>query len=152
MMDSPNPAQKMTPETTSPARRRTPWVTYFLTRSIWKDDETDLRLLARCEVKPIEGRKKTISIHMGKPLLGESIEVLNLSVRSSNCLKRCGIRTIEDLMGQMESEADLLRIRNLGRKSAEEILTKLERYQALLLAEQNTEKSHSQNNLRGPDA
>ena len=53
-----------------------------------------------------------------------TIEELDLSVRSSNCLRRAGINTVEDLTNRTEDE--LLKVRNLGRKSFEEVLNKLE--------------------------
>lgn len=53
-----------------------------------------------------------------------TIEELDLSVRSSNCLRRAGINTVEDLTNKTEEE--LLKVRNLGRKSFEEVLNKLE--------------------------
>ena len=52
------------------------------------------------------------------------IEELELSVRSYNCLKRAGISTVEDLANK--SGADMMKVRNLGRKSLEEVLAKLE--------------------------
>ena len=51
------------------------------------------------------------------------IEDLDLSVRSYNCLKRAGINTIAELTGR--SEADMMKVRNLGRKSLDEIQEKL---------------------------
>ena len=52
-----------------------------------------------------------------------SIEELDLSVRSYNCLKRAGINTVEDLTNRTEEE--MMKVRNLGRKSLEEVLNKL---------------------------
>ena len=52
-----------------------------------------------------------------------SIEELELSVRSFNCLKRAGINTVNELT--MKSEDDMMRIRNLGRKSLDEVKNKL---------------------------
>lgn len=56
-------------------------------------------------------------------VLEMSIEELDLSVRSYNCLKRAGINTVEDLAGKTEEE--MMKVRNLGRKSLEEVLNKL---------------------------
>ncbi|WP_275493869.1 DNA-directed RNA polymerase subunit alpha C-terminal domain-containing protein, partial [Oenococcus oeni] len=53
----------------------------------------------------------------------EPIEELELSVRSFNCLKRAGINTIEDLTDK--TMHDMGEVRNLGRKSLEEIIQKL---------------------------
>jgi DNA-directed RNA polymerase subunit alpha len=52
-----------------------------------------------------------------------TIEDLDLSVRSYNCLKRAGINTLQDLTDK--SEAEMMRVRNLGRKSLEEVKNKL---------------------------
>lgn len=53
-----------------------------------------------------------------------TIEDLDLSVRSYNCLKRAGIHTVEDLT--KKSEDDMLKVRNLGQKSLDEVIKKLE--------------------------
>lgn len=52
------------------------------------------------------------------------IEELDLSVRSFNCLKRAGIFTVEELINK--SEEDMMRVRNLGRKSLDEVIAKLD--------------------------
>ena len=56
-------------------------------------------------------------------MLEMTIEDLDLSVRSFNCLKRAGINTVEDLINK--SEEDMMKVRNLGRKSLEEVIQKL---------------------------
>ncbi len=56
-------------------------------------------------------------------VLEMSIEDLELSVRSFNCLKRAGISTVEDLANK--SEADMMKVRNLGKKSLDEVTNKL---------------------------
>lgn len=56
-------------------------------------------------------------------VLEMTIEELDLSVRSYNCLKRAGINTVEDLINK--TEEDMMKVRNLGRKSLEEVLFKL---------------------------
>ena len=53
-----------------------------------------------------------------------TIEELDLSVRSFNCLKRAGINTVEDLINKSEDE--MIKVRNLGRKSLEEVMAKLD--------------------------
>ena len=57
-------------------------------------------------------------------VLEMTIEELDLSVRSFNCLKRAGINTVEDLIGK--SEDDMMKVRNLGRKSLDEVIGKLD--------------------------
>lgn len=56
-------------------------------------------------------------------ILEMTIEELDLSVRSFNCLKRASINTVEDLTNR--SEEDMMRVRNLGRKSLDEVVAKL---------------------------
>ena len=56
-------------------------------------------------------------------ILERTIEELDLSVRSYNCLKRAGINTVHDLTEK--SEAEMMKVRNLGRKSLEEVKLKL---------------------------
>lgn len=56
-------------------------------------------------------------------LLEMTIEELDLSVRSYNCLKRAGINTVHELTSK--SEAEMIKVRNLGRKSLEEVKQKL---------------------------
>ncbi len=56
-------------------------------------------------------------------ILEMTIEDLDLSVRSFNCLKRAGINTVEDLINK--TEEDMMKVRNLGRKSLEEVVQKL---------------------------
>lgn len=52
-----------------------------------------------------------------------TIEELDLSVRSYNCLKRAGINTVEELI--QRNEEDMMKVRNLGKKSLEEVVNKL---------------------------
>ncbi len=62
----------------------------------------------------VQGKEKVLEM---------TIEELDLSVRSFNCLKRAGINTVEDLINK--SEDDMMKVRNLGRKSLEEVVEKL---------------------------
>ena len=52
-----------------------------------------------------------------------SIDDLDLSVRSNNCLRRAGINTVDELI--QRTEEDMMKVRNLGRKSLEEVKKKL---------------------------
>lgn len=69
------------------------------------------------EIMVVTDNKKNESV------LGMTIEELDLSVRSFNCLKRAGINTVEDLI--TKSEEEMMKVRNLGRKSLEEVILKL---------------------------
>ena len=56
-------------------------------------------------------------------VLEMNIDELELSVRSYNCLKRAGINTVEELVNK--TSEDMMKVRNLGRKSLVEVLAKL---------------------------
>lgn len=64
-----------------------------------------------------------------------TIEELDLSVRSFNCLKRANINTVEDLISRSEDE--MMKVRNLGRKSLEEVINKLAMMGLSLTTEEN---------------
>ena len=64
-------------------------------------------------------RQETIK----EKVLEMTIEELDMSVRSFNCLKRAGIDTVEDLVNKTED--DMIKVRNLGKKSLEEVIQKL---------------------------
>ena len=53
-----------------------------------------------------------------------TIEELDLSVRSFNCLKRAGIDKVEDLINR--TEEDMIKVKNLGKKSLDEVINKLD--------------------------
>lgn len=71
---------------------------------VWKGDESEVK----------------------EQILTKTIEDLDLSVRSFNCLKRAGINTVGDLISK--SPEEMMRVRNLGKKSLEEVIAKLEEY------------------------
>ena len=74
-----------------------------------------------------EARKAEIMVEreetIKEKVLEMTIEELDMSVRSFNCLKRAGIDTVEDLINR--TEEDMIRVRNLGKKSLEEVIQKL---------------------------
>ena len=78
-------------------------------------------------VEPAPDNKNTV-LHM-------TIEELDLSVRSFNCLKRANINTVADLISKTEDE--MMKVRNLGRKSLEEVIGKLEAMGLSLADEEN---------------
>ncbi|HBU12097.1 MAG TPA: DNA-directed RNA polymerase subunit alpha [Clostridiales bacterium] len=77
---------------------------------------TELAEKAEIMVEKEEDKKEKI--------LEITIEELDLSVRSYNCLKRAGINTVEELI--MRNEEEMMKVRNLGKKSLEEVQQKLE--------------------------
>ncbi len=68
-------------------------------------------------------------------VLEMTIEELDLSVRSFNCLKRAGINTVEDLISKTQD--DMMKVRNLGHKSLEEVINKLDTMGLALASEDN---------------
>ncbi len=76
-----------------------------------------------------------------------TIEELELSVRSFNCLKRAAINTVEELT--QRSEEDMMKVRNLGKKSLDEVKAKLEEL-GLGTQDQATNNSLRKENLRMP--
>ncbi len=76
--------------------------------------------------KPADQRDKVLEL---------TIEELDLSVRSFNCLKRANINTVEDLISKTEDE--MMKVRNLGRKSLEEVINKLAMMGLSLASEEN---------------
>ena len=74
-----------------------------------------------------EARKAEIMVEreetIKEKVLEMTIEELDMSVRSFNCLKRAGIDTVEDLTNR--TEEDMIKVRNLGKKSLEEVIQKL---------------------------
>ena len=68
-------------------------------------------------------------------VLEMTIEELDLSVRSFNCLKRAGINTVEDLINK--TQEDMMQVRNLGHKSLEEVINKLDAMGLALASDEN---------------
>lgn len=79
---------------------------------------TELDDIAKMAEFMVESEEDTINKKLEK-----SIEDLDLSVRSYNCLKRAGINTVQELINQ--TEEDMMKVRNLGRKSLKEVKDKL---------------------------
>ncbi len=71
-----------------------------------------------------EGKKKKEQLQMLKELLNKSVDELEFSVRSANCLKNANILTIGELVQKTEQE--ILQMKNFGRKSLNEIKSVLE--------------------------
>ena len=72
----------------------------------------------------IFGKSVKVSIPFGEKTLDSSVDEIDFSVRSSNCLKRTGMMQIRDVVEAIEDER-LLRVRHLGKTSYSEIQTKL---------------------------
>ena len=80
-------------------------------------------------------------------VLDMTIEELDLSVRSFNCLKRANINTVADLISKTEDE--MMKVRNLGRKSLEEVIGKLEAMGLSLADEENNQRASVRISLQG---
>lgn len=102
--------------------------------NIWKADSSKGKMLSKNQKKEIQGIDEVIVFYKGPQLMEAEIAMLSLSVRSSNCLHRIGYRTIGDIVDAIESWQDLLKVRNLGRTSAVEIICKMKEYQESLLS------------------
>ena len=122
-----------------------------LTLEVWTDgtisarDAVSLRAKILCDhlvlftdLSDTVGTRSTV---VEKPetqrdkVLEMTIEELDLSVRSFNCLKRANINTVEDLISKTED--DMMKVRNLGRKSLEEVMNKLNMMGLSLAKEEN---------------
>lgn len=84
-------------------------------------EDDDLFSVTMGEIPVMGGLQDSPSENSG--YLGMSIEELDLSVRAYNCLKRHGVETVEDIIAM--SEDDLMKVRNLGRRSMEEVIQKI---------------------------
>ncbi len=72
-------------------------------------------------------------VYINEPMNGAELELLELSVRANNCLRRMGYRTIGQLVDSIDGMQDLLKGRNLGKKTAQEIMFKIYLYQYSVL-------------------
>jgi DNA-directed RNA polymerase subunit alpha len=109
-----------------------------LTLEVWTDDTISAKdavsmaanilidhLILFSELSEVEGHALTIERPESQRdrQLELSIEELDLTVRSFNCLKRAGINTVADLLNHTEN--DMMKVRNMGKKSKEEVIQKL---------------------------
>ena len=93
---------------------------------------TDLSETAEAEVSVVVRKQE----EEPDTALNMTIEELDLSVRSFNCLKRANINTVADLISKTEDE--MIKVRNLGRKSLEEVKLKLQAMNLSLANEENS--------------
>ena len=92
---------------------------------------------AACLAKLIAENRKSIKFPVYPGMLSKrDISELDLTQRSYNCLKRGGIETIGDIVDRIERTEDLMSYRNLGKKSAQEIMYKIYLFQYSLLPQQ----------------
>jgi len=91
-------------------------------------DSTDL-----ADVRRRAGVKFHFPLYLTEQMRTADIEVLELGVRSYNCLKRAGYHTVGDLVERVHGSEDLRGIRNCGKKSVDEIMENLFCYQYNIL-------------------
>ena len=92
------------------------------------------------EIKERNEGKFRFPIYLTDSMKETEIEVLELSVRSMNCLRRAGIRTIGDFVDVVKNEEDLKKIRSCGEKSVKEIMRRVFCYQYGVLNEEMKRK------------
>lgn len=93
-----------------------------------------MRKITNNQVKEIRDENVIYPFYMAKQFLDIDISELNLSVRSYNCLRRAGWNTVGDILKSIDDKQDLRRVRNLGSRSADEILQILIYYQQDMLS------------------
>ena len=71
-----------------------------------------------------EGKFRYV-VYQGMDAMDEEIDSLDLSVRSYNCLKRAGYDTVNSVVNDVDRREDLLKVRNMGRRSMDEVMLKL---------------------------
>lgn len=86
------------------------------------------------------GKRFRFPVYLGEEFMETPLDNLELSVRSYNCLWRAGIRNVGNIVNRIDNRTDLLHIRNLGIKSADEIMTALMEYQFSLLSDEGKKK------------
>ena len=86
------------------------------------------------------GKRVRFPVYLGEEFLETPLDNLELSVRSYNCLWRAGIRNVGNIVNRIDNRTDLLHIRNLGIRSADEIMTALMEYQFSLLSDEGKKK------------
>ena len=102
------------------------------------------------EIKKKRGGLLKYPIYMSKEFMETDVTELDLSPRSYNCLKRAGFDRVGILVDNMEGREDLLKIRNLGKKSADEIMTHIFLFQfSLLSSERQITYLHRLKELNG---
>ena len=95
---------------------------------------------AACLAKLIAESGKSIKFPVYPGMLsGRDISELDLSQRSYNCLKRGEIETVGDIVDRIERTEDLMTYRNLGKKSAQEIMYKVFLFQYSILSQNKRE-------------
>ena len=88
------------------------------------------------EIVKKKGERLKFPMYINADLDEAELDVLELTQRSSNCLHRAGYKTIGDVVSRIDGAEDLMKIRNCGKKSVDEIMEKLFCYQYFVLKEE----------------
>ena len=112
-----------------------------------KFSELEGRLIEICKLNAKTADEVIQDKELRKKYAPTNIEAIDLSVRSYNCLKRAGIGTLQQL-AQL-SYNDLIRIRNLGRRSVDEIIGKLNEYGYEIQGSDKEEQNHDKQGIFG---
>lgn len=99
--------------------------------------EMDLQLMTKGftieQIKNKRGGSIRYPVYLNATLMDADIAELDLSVRAYNCLKRAGLHKVGDLVEKIDGKEDLLKLRNLGNRSADEIMMQIMCFQYQLL-------------------
>ena len=101
-----------------------------------------LKEMSKYSTRPMEvlvkerGDHFRYPVYMSEAFMNTTLEDMELSVRAYHCLQRAGYKTIGDLVSKIEGKADLLKIRSMGKLSANEVMVRLCCYQFSLLNEE----------------
>ena len=92
------------------------------------------------ELRERRGGSIRFPVYTSGELMAADISDLDLTVRAFNCLKRASISTVGELVERIDGKEDLLKIRNMGTKSANEVMQHLFFYQYSLLQPERRKK------------
>jgi len=105
-----------------------------------------LQEMSRYSTRPMEevirerGDHFRYPVYMSATFMNTALEDMELSVRAYHCLQRAGYKTIGDMLSKIEGKEDLLKIRNMGKLSANEVMIGLCCFQFSMLNEERKEK------------
>ena len=105
-----------------------------------------LQEMSRYSTRPMEevirerGDHFRYPVYMSAAFMNTALEDMELSVRAYHCLQRAGYKTIGDMLSKIEGKEDLLKIRNMGKLSANEVMIGLCCFQFSMLNEERKEK------------
>ena len=105
-----------------------------------------LKEMSRYSTRPMEelvkerGDHFRYPVYMSNAFMNTTLEEMELSVRAYHCLQRAGYKTIGDLVSKIEGKADLLKIRSMGKLSANEVMVSLCCFQFSMLSDERKEK------------